>query len=88
MHLAPARGKRFPPDGPDPAPGSDIRPTSGDARGPERPRADTRRMFHARVLSLAVAPATRAARRPAAAGPRAAARRLSQRLGVRRRAAR
>jgi hypothetical protein len=44
------------------------------------------RMFHARVLSITVAPSARPARRSAAAGKRAAARRLSHWLGRRRRA--
>ena len=43
-------------------------------------------MFNARVLSFAVAPAARPARRPAAAGKPAAAQRLSRWLGRRRRA--
>jgi hypothetical protein len=44
------------------------------------------RMFHARVLTFAVAAPARPARRPAAAGKPAAARRLSHWLGRRRRA--
>jgi len=43
-------------------------------------------MFHARVLSFAVAAPARAAGRPAAAGKPAAARHLSRFLGRRRRA--
>jgi hypothetical protein len=43
-------------------------------------------MFHARVLSLAVAAPARRAARPAVAGTPAAPRRLAQRLGLRRRA--
>jgi hypothetical protein len=43
------------------------------------------RMFNARVLSFAVAPATRPARRPAVAG-KPAGRSLAHRLGLRRRA--
>jgi hypothetical protein len=43
-------------------------------------------MFHARVLSFAVAAPARPARRPATAGKPAAARRLSRWLGRRRRA--
>ena len=43
-------------------------------------------MFNARVLSFAVAPAARPARRPAAAGKRVGAERLSHWLGLRRRA--
>jgi hypothetical protein len=49
-------------------------------------RADTSRMFQARVLSLTAVRPARPARRPAAAGKRAGARRLSHRLGLRRRA--
>jgi len=44
------------------------------------------RMFHARILSFAVAPPARPARRPAAAGKPAAGRRLRHWLGLRRRA--
>jgi hypothetical protein len=42
------------------------------------------RMFHARVLSLAVAAPARPARRPAAGGKPTAARRVSHWLGRRR----
>jgi hypothetical protein len=65
--------------------GSDIRPATGASRRPGRRRVDTPRMFHARVLSFAVAAPARPARRPAAAG-KPAARRLSHLLGLRRRA--
>jgi hypothetical protein len=44
------------------------------------------RMFNARILSFAVAPATRPARRPAAVGKLAAGRSLSRWFGLRRRA--
>jgi hypothetical protein len=43
-------------------------------------------MFHARVLSFAVAAPAQPARRPAPAGKPAAAPRLSRLLGLRRRA--
>jgi hypothetical protein len=63
---------------------SDMRPARDEWRRPDRRRADTPGMFHARVLSLAVAPPARPARRPAVAGKPAAARRLSHWLGRRR----
>jgi hypothetical protein len=65
---------------------SDIRPTWAEWHRPQPQRADTPCMFHARVLSVAVAAPARPARRPAPAGKPAAARRLAQRLGLRRRA--
>jgi hypothetical protein len=43
-------------------------------------------MYNARVLTFTLAAPARPARRPAPAGRRTAARRLSQRLGLRRRA--
>jgi hypothetical protein len=64
---------------------SDIRPSSDEPRGPQRRRADTARMFHARVLSIAVAPPAPPARRPAATA-KPAPRRLAHWLGLRRRA--
>ena len=65
---------------------SNIRPTRGRMASAGAARADTSRMFQARVLSLTVARPARPARRPAAAGKRAGARRLSHWLGRRRRA--
>src|SRR4051812_21787935 len=81
-------------------PGRDFYPTTGEpsdgrlgqpsgegriATAESAPRRYTR-MFHARVLTLAVVPPSRPARRRAAAGKMAALRRLPHRLGLRRRA--
>jgi len=64
---------------------SDIRPGTDEWRRPQRRRADTARMFHARVLSIAVASPASPARRPATAAKRAATRRLAHWLRLRRR---